>query len=172
MQAALSTKFDQIEQDEQARLLSIMRQIAVRDTNDDQQLESEFVFTFNESGAVLYDKYFFSLTSDDYGELWINRAVDCLALANERGVVLPDLPNSRATPRTIFVEDGDSDSLRAYRVVFDDNELQSSGKIPREYGFTIEGGKGNVRTIAGRMGHTSQVGSKRIGLSHPLQRPI
>lgn len=126
-----------------------MRQVAVRETDDDTQLESDFVFTFNENGAVLHDKYFFALTSDDDGELWIDRAVDCLSLANERGIVLPDLSGARATPRTIFIDDtGNPNMGRTYRVVFDAEELQSSGHDSCEYRFLVQGGKGNVRTIS------------------------
>jgi len=143
-------RFDQIGKDDHAQLLSIMRQVAVCEIEkDDTQLESEFVFTFNENGAVLHDKYFFALTSDDDGELCIDRAVDCLALANERGVVLPDFSSARATPRTVVVDRASNPSLgRTYNVVFDDDELlRPSESELCEYRFLVQGGKGNVRTI-------------------------
>ena len=140
-------KFSEIGKEEQADLLNIMRQIAVGECDNDDQLEAEFVFTFNENGAVLKDKYFFALTTDDYGELWIERAVDCLAVANEKGVEVSDLPGAKSVPRTIFVDAAGSQPTRRYRVVFV-HSSQSHENDEREYEFTVEGGKGSVRTIS------------------------
>lgn len=141
-------RFDQIGKDEHSQLLNIMRQIAVGETRDDTQLESEFVFKFNEDDALLHDKYFFALTTDDYGDMWIDRAVMYLSLANEERVSLPDRIGSRVAPRTIFVDEDNPESARIYRVVFDGAELQTPKCQTCEYQFIVEGGPGNIRKIS------------------------
>lgn len=141
-------RFDQIGKSEHSQLLDVMRQIAVSETDDDTQLESEFVFKFNEDGALLHDKYFFALTPDDYGDLWIDRAVIGLSLANEKRVCLPDRIGSRVAPRTIFVDDDSPESARTYRVLFDGAELHSSECQTCEYQFIVDGGPGSIRKIS------------------------
>lgn len=141
-------KFDQIEKAEHADLLKLMRGTALNENSS--EVESEFVFTFNDNGAVLKDKYFFALTTDDYGELWIERAVDCLTLAAQQGVDVPDLPGARSTPRVIFVCENENEpqSTRRYRVVFNKPRSPDSANGEFEFQFSVEGGKGSLRTVS------------------------
>jgi hypothetical protein len=137
-------KFDQITQEEHAKLFLLMRSRAVNQVDDERELVSEFSFTFNEDGAVLQDDRFFSLTGDDYGELWINRSVDCFSMASENGVDDPDSPGCKLRPYTLLVDEANSESLRRYTVVFRQDNVPQT----KEYTFTVEGGKGNTRTIS------------------------
>ncbi len=136
-------KFDQISAADHADLLLIMRTRAINNVADEHDLESEFSFTFNENGSVLQDDRFFNLTGDDYGEMWINRAVGHFSRAHDDGIDVPDSPGGKLSPHALLVDGANTQSTRQYNVVFrKDSDMQT-----KEYTFTVEGGPGSHRTI-------------------------
>lgn len=137
-------KFDEITEEERADLLLSMKTRAVDSTADEDKLESNFTFTFNKDGGVLQDRQFTYLTSDDYGEMWIDRSVGYFARANEDGIDVPDSPGGKLRPHTLLVEAPTNGLTRHYKVVF----TKGNDAQPKEYTFTVEGGKENGRTIS------------------------
>lgn len=161
-------KFDEITEEERADLLLSMKTRAVDATADEDKLESNFTFTFNKDGGVLQDRQFTYLTSDDYGEMWIDRSVGNFARANEDGIDVPDTPGGKLRPHALLVVAANGNSARQYKVVFTkDNDTQT-----KEYTFTVEGGKENIRTIAWTHGSYSASWHSKSGSSYRLRMPI
>ncbi len=137
-------KFDQISLEEYDHVMLNLRAMAINEPADERELEVEFPFTFNEDRGVLQDNQFFQLTTDDYGEMWIDRAVAYFAWANNKGLDFADSPGGKLRPHTLRVDAANTQATRRYKVVFSkDNDSQT-----KEYSFIVEGGKDAIRTIA------------------------
>ncbi len=141
-------KLDQLDEKDRALTLLIMKECAINNPTKEQDLESEFTFTFNENQSVLQDSRFFQLTTDDYGELWINRAVDQLSYANEQGMLSPESPAEKLKPYKIIVDEINTQTTRRYTVEFTADNKSGT----KEQTFTVEGAYDDRRTIAGQSG--------------------
>ena len=142
-------KLDQIPEEEHAGLFITMKHRAINDPANPKDLEADFPFTFQEdNGAVLQDNVFFSLTGDDYGELWINKCVDGLTWAYDEGVNLPDAQGPKSKPHTIQVDESNTEATRNYKVIFSN----ASDAKQQEYLFTVKGAYDDRRNIAWKHG--------------------
>ena len=64
------------------------------------------------------DSQFSLLTDDDYGDLWIERAVNHFAHVNKHGVLIPDSAEVRLTPCSLLVDPANDEISGHYKIVF------------------------------------------------------